>query len=145
MKRSIICFFIFSSFLANAQKEITTKWYHEVLDTFHSHKNNWRSCIPFDMVEVDDDVIIGTYDWFGWTVRRIEKKTGKLKWLTAQTPDYPDNAKTNFYLDNLFLRPDGNVDAYVGETQLKSLMTAKQAKGNLYIFQCSPIIQTSLL
>jgi hypothetical protein len=104
-----------------SQKEITTSWYHEVFDTFHSVLNNHRSCIPFDMVEVDDDVVIGTYDYFAWTVRRIDKKTGHLKWLTAQTPDYPDSTRKRYYLDNLFLRPDGNIDVLGVKSKFEEL------------------------
>ncbi len=113
MKKYIVLFCFLNPFFLFSQKQITTNWYHNVLDTFHSIKKNWRSCIPFDMVEANDkELILGTYDFFAWTIRKIEKKTGEIVWITAKTPTYPDSSGKRYYLDNIFLRPDGDVDAY---------------------------------
>jgi hypothetical protein len=132
MKKYFIPFYIFIlfPFTVSAQKEITTKWYHNVLDTFHSIKKNWRSCIPFDMVEVNEkEVILGTYDFFAWTIRKIDKKTGKIVWITAKTPNYPDSSRKRYYLDNMFLRSDGNIDVHGVKSFLEESPTTPGSLG----------------
>jgi hypothetical protein len=112
-KNSILIFFIFFPFFLFSQGVITTKWYHDVLDTFKVAKKNWRSCIPYEIIEIDkNDLILGSYDFNAWSVRRIEKATGKIKWLNAKTPDYPDNSQRKFYIDNMFINKEENLDVY---------------------------------
>jgi hypothetical protein len=113
MKRSIICFFIFCPFFLFAQKEITTKWFSNTYDTFLIDKTRWKSCIPYDILEPDNDnVVLATFDFRAWTLRSLNKKTGKINWLNARTADYPDTTRQKYYFDNMYLRQNGDIDVY---------------------------------
>lgn len=114
MKKVILLsFFIFNFFLVQAQKEIVTNWYSDILNTYKADKNKHRSCVPYEIIELNDkEIILGTYDFNAWTVRRIEKKTGQTIWINAKTPDYPDNSQRRYYMDNMFLGDNNTLEVY---------------------------------
>lgn len=126
MKKIIIPFLFLSipPFFLFAQKEITTKWYHETFDTLQTDTSRWKSCIPYDIIDLNNgEVVLGTFDFRGWTMRSIEKNTGKVNWLNARTPAYPDSTKQKFYFDNMYLRNNGDIDVY----GVKSFNTSEHA------------------
>ncbi len=103
-------FFIFPSFLF-AQKEITTKWYHDTLDSFFQEQQRINDCYPWDIIETPKkELILGTYDFWGWTVRKLDLNTGNVIWKNGKTPDYPDNSQKMYEYDNMVLRPDGDIE-----------------------------------
>jgi hypothetical protein len=122
----VFCYFIMISEIA-AQKEIKTRWYQNTLDTFYKDPQDWDGCLPFELIDLNNkEFILQTYDFGGWTTRKINKMTGKNVWLYARNKDYPTNEQKNYYNDNLFLRPDGNLEAL----GVKSIYTGSSIYGD---------------
>jgi hypothetical protein len=114
----ILLLFIANSVLA--QINIPLSWHFNISDYTIKSKKDTYSGLPWTILETkNNDLILVSQQFFGWTIEKIDKNNGNIVWKNARNQDYPDSTQKMFIVDNIFERKDGNLEILGTKTNAK--------------------------
>ncbi len=120
MKKILILLLLFVADTILAQKTIPMSWHFNISDYTIKSKKDTYFGLPWTIFETkNNDLVLVSQQFFGWTIEKIDKNNGNIIWKNARNQDYPDSTQKMFIVDNIFERKDGNLEILGTKTKAK--------------------------
>lgn len=107
----LILLFLSTNLIKGQDKSVSLKWFHNASDTTLKEKERTYWGLPRAIFESrSKDVFLVTQHFFGWTVDKLNLKTGQPIWRATRNQDFPDSTRKMFIFSNIFERKDGKLE-----------------------------------